>query len=313
MENYMNKMLIAALALLATPVVAQTKPVVEIVTSIPISGSGGQIGFNITTILNTVQSEREYRFSAVPGAQGDTAALRVLTLTNAGQSAVLFNGITTFTSNRLSKTTEKDVFDRDNDFMLSYGIGKNALAVLVNPESDIKTVDDLVNKIRSKEITYSASTLTAPAALMMNDIFTNHFKIKDKVKQINYKSPSEIVLAMMNKEVDYTVFMVPDMTNLKALMVSSDQRLETFPTAPTGKELGINDFNLSTILVYAIPKNEDKLAKIFEGDMKKACAAPEFDKVAKLRAPYLSLCMTPKDTIATVDNENKTINRMYTK
>jgi tripartite-type tricarboxylate transporter receptor subunit TctC len=197
--------------------------------------------------------------------------------------------------------------------MLSYGIGKNALAVLVNPESDIKNINDLVNKIRSKEITYSASTLTSPAALMMNDIFANHFKIKDKVQQINYKSPSDIILAVMNKEVDYTVFTVPDMTNLRALMVSSDQRLETFPDAPTGKELGVNSFNLSTILVYAIPKNEDRLAKIFENDMKKACAAPEFDKVAKLRAPYLSVCMTPKDTVATIDNENKTINRMYSK
>lgn len=309
----MNKMLIAALALLATPVLAQTKPVVEIVTSIPISGSGGQIGFGITTILNTVQSEREYRFSAIPGAQGDTAALRVLALANSGQPAVLFNGSTTFTSNRLSKTTEKDVFDRDNDFILSYGIGKNSLAVMVNPDSDIKTVNDLVEKIRSKEITYSASTLTAPAALMMNDIFTNHFKIKDKVKQINYKSPSEIILAVMNKEVDYTVFTVPDMTNLKALMVSSDQRLDTFPGAPTGKELGVNDFNLSTILLYAIPKNEDKLAAVFESDMKKVCAAPEFDKVSKLRTPYLSLCMMPNDTVATINNENKTINRMYTK
>lgn len=307
----MNKILIAALALLATPAIAQNKPIVEIVTSIPVSGSGGQIGFGITNILNSVQSEREYRFSTMPGAQGDTAALRVLSLANAGQPAVLFNGITTFTSNRLSKTTEKDVFDRDNDFIMSYGIGKNALAVMVSPDSDIKTINDLVTKIRSKEITYSASTLTAPAASMMNDVFTQHFKIKDKVKQINYKSPSEIILAISNKEVDYTVFTVPDMTNLKALMVSSDQRLETFPNAPTGTEIGVNDFNLNVILLYAIPKNEDALAKVFESDMKKACAAPEFDKVSKLRAPYLSFCMLPSDTVATISRENTTINKMY--
>lgn len=310
----MKKSVIAAASLLlSTAALAQQKPVVDIITSIPLSGSGGQIGHHMTTILNSVQSEREYRFGVVPGAQGDTAALRVLTLSKAGQSALLFNGITTFTTNRLNKINDKDAFDRDNDFVLSYGIGKNVLALLVNPESDIKTLDQLLARIRSKPTSYSAATLTSPAAIMMNEIFLTKFNLKDRVKQINYANPAEIALAVMNKEVDYTIFTIPDMLNLKALLVSSDRRLHTFPDAPTGKEAGIEEFNLSTILLYAVPKENEGLAKTFEEDMRKACAAPEFEKVAKIRMPYLSYCMDPKDTRSTVSNEIKTINRIYPK
>jgi tripartite-type tricarboxylate transporter receptor subunit TctC len=101
------------------------------------------------------------------------------------------------------------------------------------------------------------------------------------------------------------------MINLKAVLVSSDERLITFPTAPTGKEIGFNDFNLSSILLYAIPRERGELVKAFEADMKKACAHPDFEKVAKLRAPYLSYCMLPADTVSTVKNELQLINRTY--
>lgn len=305
----MRKVIIAMLAAItSTSVAAQIKPVVEIVTALPVSGSGGQIGANLTNMLNSVQNEREYRFSYIAGAQGDAAALRALTLGKEGQNVVLWSGITTFTFNRINNPT---AFNRESDFVLSTGIGKNALAIMVHPESKIRNVDDLVMVLRDKKESFAAATLTSPAALMLNDLFTTKYGIKDRVKTINYKSPGEIVLAVMNREVDYTIFTVPDMTQLKAVLVSSDQRLVTFPDAPTGAEVGFPDFNLQTILLFSIPQVRAQFSSTFEADMKKVCESSEFDKVAKIRAPYLSYCMDPKDTRDTVATENKTINRLY--
>jgi tripartite-type tricarboxylate transporter receptor subunit TctC len=161
----------AFLFLLAVPAYAQ-KPV-EIVSGIPVVGSGGQIGLGIANILNDVQKEREYRFSAVQGAQGDTALLRAATLSRNGADIIYYGGISSVTFNRVQNPTPG--FDRDNDFVLSYGIGKNVLGILVNPKAGIENVDDLVKFVKSKPKAYFATTLTAPASIMMNDIFMKKY------------------------------------------------------------------------------------------------------------------------------------------
>jgi tripartite-type tricarboxylate transporter receptor subunit TctC len=309
MEDHMRRTILAMMtAVMATAAVAQTKPIVEMISGLPVSGSGGQIGVNIVNLLNEVQNEREYRYSYIAGAQGDAAALRALTLAKSGQDVVLWSGITTFTFNRVTNPT---AFDRDRDFLLGTGIGKNTLAVMVNPQSNIRTIDDLVMLIRDRKETFAAATLTSPAATMLNQLFMRRYGIEDRVKTINYKNPGEIILAILNREADYTVFTVPDMTQLRALLVSSDQRLITFPDAPTGKEIGFTDFNLQTILLFSVPRERVKFSAVFESDMRRVCGSPGFEKIARIREPYLSYCMVPQDTIDTVAQENKTINRLY--
>ena len=277
---------------------------VSIITSIPVSGSGGQIGAGITQILNKVQTEREYKFAQISGAQGDTSALKALVDAKL-QNVVMFNGISVTTTNRLLNPNAG--FDRDKDFIQSVGIGKNYYAIMVNPDSPIKNIDDLVKSIKSKPKAFFSTTLTAPGSVIINDIFLKRYGITDKVDSINYKSPQDIILALNNKESDYTIFTVSDMTNLKAIMVSSEKRLIQFPDAPTAKEAGFDAFSLSSILMFSIPKERAGFQKTFEDDMKKACAHPDYERVAMIRAPYRSECMTPADTMATVANELKTI------
>jgi len=294
-------------AMLASPALAQKQ--VELVSALPVIGSGGLIGVGITQILNTVQKEREYKFAFSMGAAGDVAALRATVLAKQNQDVVFYTGISTLTVNRIENP--KPGFDRDNDFIISTGIGKNTLGVLVALDSPIKNIDDLVASIKSKPKSYVGSTLIGPAARMMNDLFMKKYGIEGRVDEIKYKSVPDIVLAVQNKEVDYTVFTMPDMIGLKALLVSSDERMKTFPDAPTGKEIGFPEFNLQTILLFAVPKERAGFVKTFEADMKLACAHPDFKKVAELRAPYLSYCMDPKETEATIKNELAFINRVY--
>ena len=155
---------------------------VSIITSIPTSGSGGQIGVGITQILNKVQTEREYKFSQIPGAQGDTSALKVLVDAKL-QNVVMFNGISVTTTNRLLNPNAG--FDRDKDFIQSVGIGKNYYAIMVNPDSPIKNIDDLVKSIKSKPKAFFSTTLTAPGSVIINDIFLKKYGIADRVDSIN--------------------------------------------------------------------------------------------------------------------------------
>jgi tripartite-type tricarboxylate transporter receptor subunit TctC len=277
---------------------------VEVISSIPVAGSGGQIGAGITQILNKVQTDREYKFVVSPGAQGDTSALKALVDAKT-QNVVMFNGISVTTTNRLLNLNAG--FDRDKDFIQSIGIGKNYYAIMVNPDSPIKNVDDLVKSIKSKPKAFFSTTLTAPGSVIINDIFLKRYALEGKVESINYKSPQEIILALNNKESDYTIFTVSDMTNLKAIMVSADKRLVQFPDAHTAKEDGFNEFSLSSILMFSIPKERAGFQRTFEEDMKKACTHPDYERIANIRAPYRSECMTPADTMATVENELKTI------
>ena len=288
------------------------KPVVDIFTPLPVVGTGGQIGVGLTKILNSVQDEREYRLGVIVGAQGDVAMLRAHTEANTGKNVVVFTGVSTFTFNGVENPNPG--FDRQKDFILSTGIGKNTLAVMVHPNSPHKTLDDLVKYIKSKNgETFSASTLTSPASKMLNDLFIKQFGLEGKVKVINYKTTPEIKFAVENKEADFTIFTIPDMDPLKALVVSSPKRLSNYPNTPTGAEAGFKDFTLETILLFAVPKANGKFLETFEADMKKVCESPDFQPIARIRAPHLSYCMPARETSEVVRNELGLINRTLRK
>jgi tripartite-type tricarboxylate transporter receptor subunit TctC len=302
---------LAAFVILSTTAFAQAdKPVVEVYTSLPVAGSGGQIGVGIVRALNAVQDKREYKLGVIQGAAGDSSAIRALADAKNGKTVVLFNGISMFTFNRI--TNPDSGFDRENGFVISNSIGKNHYEIMVAPDSDIKTLDELVEKLRTKKESFVGQTLSGPGATMFNDFFLKKYNL-DKVKTIQYKTPQEIILAVQNKEVDYTLFTISDMQQLRALAVSSEKRLETFPNAPTAKELNFPEFQASSILIFAVPKDNSKFVTTFEEDMRLACASKEFEPVAKIRQPYLSYCINPTETKRIVDNENALINRAYKK
>jgi len=294
-------------------IVTIQKPVVEIFTPLPVVGTGGQIGVGLTRVLNSVQNEREYRLGVIQGAQGDVAMLRTHTEANTGKNVIVFTGVSTFTFNGVENPNPG--FDRQKDFILSTGIGKNTLALMVHPDSPHKTLDDLVKHIKSKNgETFMASTLTSPASKMLNDIFMKQYGIpENKVKVINYKTTPEIKFAIENKEADYSIFTIPEFDQLKFLAVSSPKRLSNFPNVPTGAEVGFKDFTLESILLFAIPKANEKFLETFEADMKKVCASPEFEPIARIRVPHMSYCMSGRESSETVRNELGLINKTFKK
>lgn len=309
----------SAIAFLALTVsaVAQVgtiqRPVVDIYTPLPVVGTGGQIAVGLTKVLNSVQNEREYRLGVIVGAQGDVAMLRTHTEAQTGKNVIVFTGVSTFTFNGVENPNPG--FDRQSDFILSTGIGKNTLAIMVHPQSPFKDLKDLVNHIKNKNgETFMASTLTSPASKMLNDIFMKQYGIpENKVKVINYKTTPEIKFAIENKEADYSIFTIPEFDQLKFLAVSSPKRLSNFPNVPTGAEVGFKDFTLETILLFAVPKANGKFLETFEADMKKVCTSPDFEPIAKIRAPHLSQCMSGRETSETVRNELGLINRTFKK
>ena len=311
----MNKLMLAAFAaLLSVSAHAQSqKPVVDIYTPLPVVGTGGQIGVGLTRILNSVQNEREYRLGVIQGAQGDTAMLRTHTEAQNNRNVIVFTGVSTFTFNGIENPNPG--FDRQTDFILSNGIGKNTLAIMVHPQSPLKDVKDLVNHIKNKNgETFMASTLTSPASKMLNDIFMKQYGIpENKVKVINYKTTPEIKFAIENKEADYSIFTIPEFDQLKFLAVSSPKRLSNFPNVPTGAEVGFKEFTLESILLFAVPKANAKFLDTFESDMKKVCASPDFEPISRIRAPHLSYCMDGRESSEVIRNELALINRVYKK
>jgi tripartite-type tricarboxylate transporter receptor subunit TctC len=291
---------------------AQQKPIVDIYTSLPVVGTGGQIAVGITKVLNTVQNEREYRLGTIQGAQGDVSMLRAHTEAQGGKNVIVYNGVSTFTFNGVENPNPG--FDRQTDFILSTGIGKNSLAIMVHPDSPHKDIKDLVNYIKNKNgETYIGTTLTSPSSTMLNNIFVKQFGIENKVKMINYKTAPEIKFAIENKEIDYTIFTIPEMDQLKFLAVSSPKRLSNFPNVPTGAEVGFKEFTLESILLFSVPKANAKFLDTFEADMKKVCASPDFEPIAKIRAPHISYCMSGRDSSEVVRNELALINRTIKK
>ena len=243
-------------------------------------GAGGTImGIDIVNRMNAAQNEYEFRLATVPGAAGDNAALRAIASARAGQDILIWQGTGSYTFGKYA-SANPNAYDRDNDLVPIASFVGTQFHIMVEPESEIKTLSELVNSFRNKDVVYFGSTTTNPITPFLNVIFLKSNDLKP-AKELNYTAPFDIAKSVLTKESNYTIFPPSDVRGLKSIVSSGSTRSKSHPDVPTGKELGMSDFNFASTLLFAVPKEKQAFGVKFEKMLLQICQDPEFASTAE--------------------------------
>lgn len=268
--------------------------------------AGTIIGIDIVNKMNAAQNEYEFRLATVPGAAGDNAALRTIAAARAGQDVLIWQGTSGYTFGKYA-SANPNAYDRDNDLVPIASFVGTQFHIMVEPESEIKTLSEFVNSFRTKDIVYFGSTSTNPVTPFLNVIFTKSNMLKAP-KELNYTSPFDITKSVLGKESDYTIFSPSDVRGLKSLATSGTTRSKKYPDVPTGKELGMNDFNFTSTLQFAVPKEKQSFGMKFEKMLLQICQEPDFALTAE-KIGYDVKCMSSESLKNAIKAESDLIKK----
>lgn len=195
-----------------------------------------------------------------PGASGMIAAAAVARASPDGYSMLIASPGEIAVNPALYKTI---AYDPLRDFIPVTLAGDTPLILLVDPQSPVRTVDDLVRLARSKpgEVTYaSAGAGSAPhlAAKYLELLTGTSFL------HVPYNGGSQAVAAMLSKDVAFYFSGLPPAVGqiragrLRAIAVTGPKRTLLAPDIPTFEELGLKDFDITNWFAVFMPAGTPK-------------------------------------------------------
>ena len=280
--------LILALSMMVTNAAYAAKQI-DIYSMFSLGAAGTIIGYEVVNRLNTIQSEYEFRLSSLPGAAGDNASLKAITVARAGQDVLLWQGTSGYTFGKYA-SANINAYDRDNDLVPLVSFAGTPFHLMVEPDSEIKTFADLIGQFSKKDVVYFGSTSTNPVTPFLNAIFMKSNGLKPS-KDLNYTSPFDITKSILGKESEYTIFSPTDVRGLRSLVMSGPERSRLYPNVPTGKELGMKDFVFTSTMQIAVPKEKSEFGLKFTQMMLQICYDQKFnDAVEKIG--YETKCLS---------------------
>lgn len=172
-----------------------------------------------------------------------------------GRTIVMVN-VAAAANESLIKSRSYRLFD-DFDPVGMYAYPTNIL--IVNPQLGVRDVKELIQSVRSRNgSNYSSGGIGSPGHLA-GEVFKAHTGIP--VTHVPYRGAPPAVLAVTSGEVDF-MFSTASSTvaqiesgQVKALAVTTPERLPMFPAVPTMTEAGLTDFNVTDWTGFLAPKN----------------------------------------------------------
>lgn len=171
-----------------------------------------------------------------------------------------------------------DVGYTDKEFAPIAQVTEMITALCVNSESGITTLDEL---LAAGEENYGVMTYGTAGASTFQNLLTQRFMSlagKDGIfSHVPFDGGSEAITATVGNQTDIVVAMVPDLQsyvdagNLNALMVFSNERVESMPDVPCAAELGYGDVALPTWYGYAAPAGTPEEILDFLDEQVAAC------------------------------------------
>ena len=276
------------LAMLST---AYAKPEIQVISRYDAHVNGGIVASEFVRILNKIQDDYEFRLSIVPGASGESADQKAIALSRSGQDVLVIGAMSTW---GLNGYVFPNTFDRENDIIPLLGIDGFPNAILVDEKSPINTVEELLQKIRNKDKVFHATTAGAGMGTFHAELFVEKFGIKN-AKMITYRSSGDLIRGLTNNELDYAIYIASNIPGLKALAISSNDRLSLYPNAKTAKEIGFPEFVHASITTVGIPKERKEFAERTIHYLRQACESDDMKTlIERTKAPRY-YCYTDKE------------------
>ena len=272
----------AALAIHAGGSWAQNYPAKPVRYVIPFdAGSSPDIvGRTITERLSRLWGQQAVVENRV-GAAGTLGSAYVAKAAPDGYTLLQAN----IASNAISVSLyAKMPYDQLRDFAPITRIGLTPNVIMVHPSVPFRTVRQMVDyaKANPGKLSYSASLPGTSPHLTMELL---KLQLKFNVVYIPYKLGAQAVTDTIGGQVEINISNGPLSTSpvqsgrLRALAVTSAQRLPTLPDVPTMKESGVPEFEVTSWYGLMAPAGTPAaiLDKI-NADMHTALRAPEVEK-----------------------------------
>ena len=281
-----RRLILAAmtLALLSTPSMSAER--ISVYNRMPLTSGMGLVGFELVKTMNLVQNKYEFVYETIPGSQGEAADQRALAGGRAGQNVVVWGQTGNFSINPIKYI---NTYDRDNDFIIVYAVTNSQNNVIVNPASNIKTMEELAAFIKSKPIAYTASSIGSVGTILLDAVFRKQFNITN-VKRLNYDNAAMISKSVLGGESDYSVISAQDTPGLVAISTTLSSRHPKHPNVPTGLELGYKDFNYDSFHIIYVPKERKKFAEELTPIVDAACKHPNVQTMINKYEWFMAAC-----------------------
>jgi tripartite-type tricarboxylate transporter receptor subunit TctC len=151
-------------------------------------------------------------------------------------------------------------YDPLKDFIAVTVTGALPNVLVVAPSNPATTVADLVAQARAKpgELTYGSSGVGS--SIHMSGVFFEQ-RTGVRLQHVPYRGAPTAVLAVINGEVTMGFFNTPTVVpqikagKLKALAVTSKDRIALLPDLPTMMQAGVPDFDVAVWLGWSVPAN----------------------------------------------------------
>ncbi len=206
-----------------------------------------------------------------------------------------------------------------DDFTMIAMLEINPYLIAVNAESDIKTLQELKEAILSDpgELSYSTSgpgtILNMGVQLFLSLIGAD----KDAATMIPYKSGGEAAAALLGEHVDFLgINSTPVLGHiqggkLRALAVTTEERIPDLPDVPTFKELGYPDMGtaLGWSALFGPPGMPDEVVAVLSEAMEEIKNDKTWVSLIT-RLGAVPMVLSPEDTKAFVDRQFQTYRTM---
>ena len=239
------------LALLALPVVAQypSKPITFIVPAAA-GGDADLSGRNLAQQAQKLLNNQPILVVNRPGASTAIGSMAVRTAAPDGYTVL----IARTASHAILPAVDTKVPYKWNEFTMLSLLELNPYVCAVKGDSPIKSMRELVEQMRQSpgKLNFAASGIGTIQNFGPQYLFTLAGLTKDHAVGIHYKGGGEVTTSLLGGQVQFVCNNLTTLLGhfkssaLRALMVTTPQRLVDLPDVPTSRELGWPDMERIT-------------------------------------------------------------------
>lgn len=226
-----------------------------------------------------------------PGGAGSTGMTAVKSAKPDGYNIIL----TAVGPSTLTPNANNVGYDVTTDFKQVSQISEAPYGIVVNSDSGISTLEELLDMAREKKVTYG----TTGAGLHQHVVTAAFVKSQGDLdmEHIPFEGGAEAVTALLGNHINASVNTISEViphagNGLTILAVTSDERLEELPDVPTFKELGYELIGKGAWFGIMAPKDTpDEIVSKLDDSIKKALEDPaviEQFKKAGIPIAYLN-------------------------
>ena len=299
-------MLTIAAVLSATPALAQNFPTQPVRVVVPFPAGGGT-----DILMRIIQDKFSARLGQPvvidnrPGASGNIGSGVVAKSTPDGYTLLVQGTIVGVYPTVFSSLP----YDPFKDFAYIGGVAESPAVIVVNPNSKIRTIADLIEEGKKRPLNFASAGVGAPQHLATERLARLN---KTQFTHVPYKGSATAVADLLAGVLDFgslslsSVLTLVQEGKLRAIGVASDKRTKILPDVPTIKEAGFGDVSGTIRFFLAAPAGTPPVAvEKLSGDLAAVVKDTDIQNEFLKRGYEITLA-SPKEVEAMVGEQRDT-------